>query len=388
MIMLTLISLAAAVIIIVLAVLPLHCKWWWKAAISAAALAVALYFRIMRLLGGPLPFAPDLPGWFILLASWLYMTLMAYFIGLVALTALRVLMRWSLPFWRDLAKEKRRSYCNRAHLALLVAVALLCTAGEYNALQEPVVKYVTLQLPVRKPVSIALLSDLHADALKDSRFMRRIVELTNEQQPDIVAITGDFTDGSVERNRAAFTPLRELQAPLGVYGAPGNHEYYSGYDEWNSYLSSLGIRMLNNEREILSEQGIVLAGITDPAAKVFDKEQPNIRKALEGIPEDTRAIILLAHQPKLAEQAEPMGVSLQLSGHTHGGLTPGLAEITAAYNSGFVSGLYRTGRMWLYVSPGTSLWSGLPLRLGVPAEITIIRIIGLTPSEQQTTNND
>ena len=381
MLMLTLVSLAAAGFIILVAILPMRCRWWWKIIPAALAVAVALYFKMIRVLGGPLPFAPDLPGWFLLLTSWIYMTMMAYFIGLAVLQLIRWLIVWPMPAWRKIPKETRRSRWNSIHLILLGLVAILCATGEYNAMKLPRVKHVTLQLPVREPLRIALLADLHADVLKKQDFMRGVVEITNAQHPDLVAIVGDFTDGTVERNGESLKPLQELQAPLGVYGVPGNHEYFSGYEPWRTFLNSLGVRMLNNEHETLAKHGVVLAGVTDPAAKLYDMEPPNARKALSSIPADAETIILLAHQPQLVKQAEPLGVTLQLSGHTHGGLTPGLAEITAAYNNGFVNGLYRTGNMWLYVSPGSSLWSGTPLRLGVPAEITIITI---TPAPAQT----
>lgn len=369
--LLTLISLAAGAYIFWRAVCPLRCGWAGKTLLGLLLLAVGLFFQIMRAIGGPQPFAPDVPGWLNLALSWGYMSYMAYFLGLVGCQLISCLVLNLAPAWRALPRENKRSYANAAHLLLLVAAMLLVGIGEYNALKPPAVKELALELPVRKPLKIALLTDLHADAIKRQDFIRRVVELTNEQQPDLVLIVGDFVDGSVAQRGAELAPLRELQAP--AYAVPGNHEYYSGYTEWAPFLASLGLHMLHNEHLLLDTHGIVLAGVTDPAARVFGLESPDIDKALAGAPEGA-PIILLAHQPQIARMAEPAGVALQLSGHTHGGLMPGLAQITAAFNCGFVEGLYHTGRMLLYVSPGTSLWSGIPLRLGVPAEITLITI--------------
>lgn len=86
-------------------------------------------------------------------------------------------------------------------------------------------------------------------------------------------------------------------------------------------------------------------------------------------------MVLLVHEPVFADTAAKVKrVSLQLSGHTHGGLFPGLAAPIARYNGGYVNGLYRIGSMPLYVSVGTSLWSGMPVRLFCPAEITLITL--------------
>ena len=67
-------------------------------------------------------------------------------------------------------------------------------------------------------------------------------------------------------------------------------------------------------------------------------------------------------------------MDLQLSGHTHGGHAPGVKQLIACFNDGLVQGLYRRGDMQVYVSNGTSLWSGFPLRLFTPAEITLIHL--------------
>lgn len=86
----------------------------------------------------------------------------------------------------------------------------------------------------------------------------------------------------------------------------------------------------------------------------------------------TRAVILLKHRPSGAAASAAAGVGLQLSGHTHGGMIRGLDQVVRYANQGFVSGSYDVAGMTLYVSNGTGLWNGFPIRLGVPAEITEI----------------
>ena len=85
-----------------------------------------------------------------------------------------------------------------------------------------------------------------------------------------------------------------------------------------------------------------------------------------------RARILLAHQPRSAVAAEPVGYDLQLSGHTHGGqFLPW--RFFVRLQQPYVAGLHRHGRMWLYISRGTGYW-GPPKRLGAPSEITRLRL--------------
>ena len=83
-------------------------------------------------------------------------------------------------------------------------------------------------------------------------------------------------------------------------------------------------------------------------------------------------VILLVHRPEFARRNAEFGVDLQLSGHTHGGQMVGFDRIVASKNSGFVRGLYTVGGMKLYVCPGAGLWTGFPVRLGVPSEIARI----------------
>ena len=84
--------------------------------------------------------------------------------------------------------------------------------------------------------------------------------------------------------------------------------------------------------------------------------------------------LLLAHQPKPAAEAAKSGVALQVSGHTHGGMIVGIDRLVARFNAGFVAGSYRVGNLRLYVSRGSGIWNGFPIRLGVPSEITLLRL--------------
>lgn len=164
--------------------------------------------------------------------------------------------------------------------------------------------------------------------------------------------------------------MADLRAPLGVFACPGNHEYYSDLPAWRPVLRAHGITLLENEAVVLPVRGshLTVAGVTDNVAGRFGLPGPDPHRALEGTP---RPRILMAHKPELFHETAPE-IDLQLSGHTHGGLALLLDQGVALFNGGFVRGWYARDDARLYVGPGSGLWGGFPLRLGVPSEILLL----------------
>jgi uncharacterized protein len=248
--------------------------------------------------------------------------------------------------------------------------------GAVNALRSVAVKHVKIDVK-KLPASasgyrIALLSDVHVGPTIGKSFIEEIVRRVNALEPDLVAIAGDLVDGSVAELGPLVAPLAGLRAKDGVFFITGNHEYYSGVDEWLAFLPTLGIRVLVNERvSIGAEGGFDLAGVEDLSAHGFGGHRADLPRALEGR-DPSRALVLLAHQPKAIVEAERLGVNLQLSGHTHGGqIFPWMYAV--ALDQPYVAGLHDHGNAKIYVSCGTGYW-GPPMRLGAPAEITHIEL--------------
>lgn len=223
--------------------------------------------------------------------------------------------------------------------------------------------------------TILQLTDLHISRLFPAPWARAVVERSNKLGADLIAITGDLIDGTIDARRNDIAPLRDLMAADGVYVISGNHEYIFGYDSWMAHYAALGLRSLEN-RYIVLERGagrLVIAGITDRASRRRGHSIRDLAAVLEGAPKGA-PVILLDHQPSDARSAAALGVALQLSGHTHGGLILGIDRLAARANAGFVSGRYDVDGMTLYVNNGTALWPGFALRLGRPSELTRITL--------------
>ena len=146
---------------------------------------------------------------------------------------------------------------------------------------------------------------------------------------------------------------------------------YQGREEWLRFYDTHGYRLLCDSHALIRRGNAALALGGADMRFHGSKEPSNI---FDGVP-DGAVRILISHVPDRPEEAEALGVALQLSGHTHGGLMPGVRQLVAASNGGYVSGLYKVGNMYLYVSNGTGLWSFVAARLFTPSEIACLRLV-------------
>lgn len=258
-----------------------------------------------------------------------------------------------------------------------------CTVlgGLYPALKVPDIKEITITIPNLpeglKGVKVVQLTDLHIGSAFNHVWLEKVVEKTNTLNADVIVITGDIIDASVAELAKEVVSLKDLKAKYGTYLSLGNHEYYSSLLEWIKYFKEdLQVPLLVNEHEILeiNNEQLAIVGLADSGHSLATPLlPPDNKKAREGLPEDITTI-LLSHQPKEAKNNSTFNYDLQLAGHTHGGHVFFLFPLVARANDGYLSGLYQVGNMQLYVSNGTGLWGGFPLRIGAPSEITLITL--------------
>jgi len=245
-------------------------------------------------------------------------------------------------------------------------------------------------------LTITQLSDLHVGAYIRQRELARVVDAANGIGSDLMVITGDILDGSLEMLPMTQEAVARLRAPLGVYGNLGNHDYYAdrrrdGYPGCLRVMEGLeaaGVRMLRNQRVMLGKPGdqLVLAGLdwTGMMRGSPNLYQPNptrdaLTRTFEG--DETGAPrLLLVHHPHVFFEATDFRVALTLAGHTHGG-----GQVVIAENNGrpltlgsavfrFLKGLYQDGDQYLYVNRGIG-FVGLPIRIQCPPEISRFRLV-------------
>jgi len=237
---------------------------------------------------------------------------------------------------------------------------------------HPVVRLAGLP-PEFAGLRIALLTDIHRGPFLSAHRVRRIVALTNEQHPDIVALAGDYVHRNKKYIPSVWAELAHLHAPLGVYAVLGNHDYWESGPLSFAAMAHAHITNLTNRHVRLERHGqtLVMAGVDDAWAG-----RPDLAEALAGMNGHDLAIVL-CHNPDYIEQAHDPRAKLWLAGHTHGGqvclpngrplVHPSKCELR------YIAGLTQCQGMQIYISRGVGTVTP-PLRWNCPPELPIIEL--------------
>ncbi len=349
----------------------------WPALTFAAVLGVSAAAMPMSLLARRLRSQP----WSDRLA-WAGALAMGLFSSLFVLTLVRDLVLLLAWIAESLVPAAALPELEPLSAAAVVLLGVLVTVvGFVNARRTAAV--VAIDIPINDlpaalhGFTIAQISDIHVGPTIKRAYMHRIVEAVNRLGADMVAVTGDLVDGSVQELASHVAPLASLSSRHGTFFVTGNHEYYSGAHAWVVELRRLGVQVLMNEHVVLRHDTaqLLVAGVTDYGAHHFDgAHRSDPQRSLHGAPVDAALVkVLLAHQPRSATAASAAGFDLQLSGHTHGGqFLPW--NLFVRLQQPFTAGLNRLQQLWVYTSRGTGYW-GPPKRFGAPSEITHLRLV-------------
>jgi uncharacterized protein len=232
--------------------------------------------------------------------------------------------------------------------------------------------------------TIAQLSDFHYDERFSAATIRSAVEIANGLHPNLTVLTGDFvTEPALARYRHislreaanAAEPcgalLNRLRAEFGVMSVIGNHDGNTDPDRVKALLRDQDLPVMYDEAKAIERAGkrIWVAGLDD------NPDETDLKPALQGIPED-EFVIVLVHEPDVADFISQYPVDLQLSGHSHGGQVR-LPLIGPAYlprlGRKYPQGLRRVGPLTLYTNVGIGTM-GLPVRLNCPPEVTLLTL--------------
>ena len=225
-------------------------------------------------------------------------------------------------------------------------------------------------------LKIAVLSDIHAGSwCIDDKKLHSIVERTNQLQPDLIVILGDYMTGNgTFRQRVdpeVFAPvLRTLSAPLGVYSVLGNHDWWWDGPRVRRVLEANGIKVLEDEAWEIPARGrsLWLAGLAD----LWTRPQ-RIESTIAKTPADA-TVIAITHNPDIFPRL-PQRVSLLLAGHTHGAQIwfPLIGPIVDPSTNGYDRGHFYENNHHLFVTTGIGN-SIIPIRFGVPPEIVLLTV--------------
>eukprot|EP00698_Gefionella_okellyi_P005152 TRINITY_DN14727_c0_g1_i1.p1 TRINITY_DN14727_c0_g1~~TRINITY_DN14727_c0_g1_i1.p1 ORF type:complete len:441 (-),score=97.03 TRINITY_DN14727_c0_g1_i1:32-1354(-) len=321
------------------------------------------------------------PQLFVLFAfiSLAYVLMLALAVGAVSAGTALLQCFGVLPLSQ--AEQTRRKFSRQQALVAFCISLMLCFLGLWSAAQDPVI--VNVDVPMQRlPQSldgfrVVHVSDIHAGPTVGVVRVQRIVEIVNSLDADIVAITGDLIDGTIDRYLDILEPLRNIKAKHGVFYVTGNHEYYHGDPKhWLAHLRSMGVTPLRNERVAVPAQGdsFDLAGVDDISAgnTFVPGHAMDLKRAL-GNRQAGRATVLLAHQPAVIKHASVFGINLMLSGHVHGGQIFPFHVFAYLGNPYFAGSYQHDEHTHVFVSRGAG-WFGPPVRLFAPADIGLIRL--------------
>ncbi len=257
-------------------------------------------------------------------------------------------------------------------ISILIFTVILLLV--YSFFIEPnmlIVKKYHIKDEALKGIKIVFIGDLHIQPDQSKR-LNKIVDLANEQKPDIVLSVGDFVNGQTEKSTLPvdkiISDIKNIKTKYGIYTVLGNHDWWFDGKRVTDTCKSNGIKVLANSNTKINVNGkeIYIAGVED-----LSTGTPDVNKALEGT---KNPVILLTHSPDVFPNI-PKNVNLTLAGHLHGGQVRlplwGAIIIPSYYGDKYAYGLIEEKRKKMIVTMGIGT-SILNVRFACVPEIVVI----------------
>lgn len=274
----------------------------------------------------------------------------------------------------------RRTFL-RVAAASAVGVPAVAVGYGFAESESLRIERVSLPLPHLPPafagLRVAFLTDMHHGPYSELEFIARIVRTTLALQPDLILLGGDYCLRERKYIAPVFDVLRMLSAPLGVFGVLGNHDHWHGPDDTRAGMRRAGVEELTDRGVWLTRGSarLRLGGVDDLWCG-----KPDVAAAVGDATRDD-AVLLLSHNPDLAETLADRRAGLVLCGHTHGGqvIVPGMSNpfIPSRYGNKYSHGRVEAPATTVYVSRGLGL-TGLPVRYNCPPELSLLTLTAPT----------
>lgn len=341
---------------------------WWLAAVAGLLVLMLLSPFLVRVSerAGRTGVARVLA-----IVGYSWMAILFWFCALALLADLWNLAMLGLSMWKSSASRLALPpRLGVAIIGVLIAAASIWSVHEALAIRLKEVTVRTPRLPAGSdPVRIVQIADLHLGLIVREGRLRRVLELVEQAEPDLLVSTGDLVDASFDSVAVEADLLAGARARLGKFAVLGNHESYAGSDNSLRFHEAAGLRVLRGE-SVLVDGMLRVAGVDGSGGWHTGIDSADNEDEALAAAGDRRATILLKHRPEVRETS--LGrFDLQLSGHTHGGqIFP--FNVFAAMANSYGPGLHNLDKgSFLYVSRGTGTW-GPPMRLFQPPEVTLI----------------
>jgi predicted MPP superfamily phosphohydrolase len=263
-----------------------------------------------------------------------------------------------------------------AGLASMIAAAIACIGGIWNAYNLKIKEITVTIKGLQKSVKAMHLTDTHLGHFRGPSNLQHIVNLINRQDVDVVFFTGDLLDSRKQLRKQSMDPLKELEAP--VFFVEGNHDLYTGVHAIKDYLRQIGVHVLENNLAKWNELQIIGLNHIPADRETFDvhanQSGPTVQSVLASLDiQQDKPAILLHHGPSGIKYASGAGIDLFLAGHTHAGQMWPLTHLAKAifdYNKG----LHEYNGTKIYVCQGTGTF-GPPMRIGTNSEMAVINLV-------------
>ena len=289
------------------------------------------------------------------------------------LTAVLVFLRDRVPAFRS----DRRAFLRTSTAAICAAPALALTSG-FITRKDFHIREVAIAIPnIPKDLAglrIVQLSDLHTGVFFTPRDVARVVDAANGLRAHLTFVTGDLITTSKDPLDACLMELRRLKADSGVRGCMGNHEHFAECEDYVELQAArLGMPFLRLKSELLKfgDHSLNLVGVD------YQRRNSPYLVDVEQLVSLDSLNVLLSHNPDVFPVAAQKGFDLTIAGHTHGGQINfeifGRDLNVADFFTPYTKGLYTLPTSSLYVNSGLGT-IGMPVRLGAPPEITLIRL--------------
>jgi predicted MPP superfamily phosphohydrolase len=307
------------------------------------------------------------------IGSFWFAYILYLFLAVIVIDIIRSVNHF-VPFYPSFITKNYQHTKQMLLLIVIIISSAVIIAGYINAQHIRVKKLV---LPIRKSlphvneIRLAVASDIHLGSIIGRKRFCKIVNLINEQNPDIVLFPGDVIDEDLAPvlKKNLGDAIEQIEAKWGIYACTGNHEYIGGVEAGCRYLEQHGITMLRDQTTVVNHS-LCLIGREDRSINNFvGKSRKTLSELVQSV-DKSLPVILMDHQPFMLLEAVNHGIDLQLSGHTHHGQLWPLNLITSlVYEVSW--GYKQIEQTHFYVSSGSGTW-GPPVRLGNTPEIVVI----------------